>query len=209
MAERMGPFEGEAGSTRESIMQATYDALAKHGYADLTIQRIGDEFEKSKSLLYHHYDSKDDLLVDFLGFMLERMAEDIPFEEQADAYQQLLFAFDHVFENTLAPDRLDFIGAMTELRAQAAHDGSFLAQFTANETFIRSRIVEIIEDGIEEGTFREVDPERVAEALLTILDGAFLRYATVEAVDVDVVHEELDEYIRLRLLAEDYTPPDD
>jgi AcrR family transcriptional regulator len=208
MAERMGAFEGEPGSTREAIMQATYDALAEHGYADLTIQRIGDEFEKSKSLLYHHYDSKDDLLIDFLSFMLKQMAEDIPFEEQPDAYQQLVFAFDHVFENLLTPDRLDFIGAMTELRAQAAHDGSFREQFTANETFIRSRIVEIIQDGIEEKTFCEVDPQRVADTLLTILDGAFVRYTTIEDVDIDVVHEELNEYIRLRLLADGYDAAD-
>jgi len=209
MPKRMGPFEGEPESTREAIMQATYDALANHGYADLTIQRIGDEFEKSKSLLYHHYDSKDDLLIDFLGFMLERMAEDIPFEEQPDAYQQLTFAFDHVFENMLSPDRLGFNGAMVELRAQAAHDEAFRERFTANETFIRSRIVEIIEDGIEEGTFREVDPDRVAAMLMTVLDGAFIRYATIDDVDIDEVHAELDECIRLRLLAEDYDAADD
>ena len=37
--------------TRAAIMEATFEALSKHGYADLTIQTIADEFEKSKSLL--------------------------------------------------------------------------------------------------------------------------------------------------------------
>jgi AcrR family transcriptional regulator len=204
MAERMGAFEGEPGSTREAIMQATYDALAEHGYADLTIQRIGDEFEKSKSLLYHHYDSKDDLLVDFLGFMLEQMEEDVPFEDQPDAYRQLGFAFDHVFGETLAEDRRAFIGALVELRSQAAHDDAFRQQFTANERFLRNRLVAIIEAGMEAGIFREVDPDPVADMLLTVLDGTFLRHTTVEDADIDAIHDELDEYVRLRLLADDY-----
>lgn len=203
MPERMKPFEGEPASTREAIMQATYDALAKHGYADLTIQRIGDEFAKSKSLLYHHYDSKDDLLVDFLGFMLEQMTEDVPFEEQPDAHQQLLCAYDHVFEDLLSDERVAFIRALVELRAQGAHDGTFREQFTANETFLRSRMVEIVEQGIAEGTFREVDAGRIADMLLTIVDGAFVRQTTVEGADLDAVHEEVNEYIRLRLLPDD------
>jgi AcrR family transcriptional regulator len=203
MPERMEPFEGEPDSTREAIMQATYDALATHGYVDLTIQRIGDEFAKSKSLLYHHYDSKDDLLIDFLGFMLERMAEDVPFEEQPDAHQQLGCAFDHVFGDLLSDERVPFIRALVELRAQGAHGEAFREQFTANEAFLRSRLTEIVEQGVAEGTFREVDPERVVDMLLTVVDGAFVRYTTVEDADLDAVHEELQEYIRHRLLADD------
>jgi AcrR family transcriptional regulator len=64
-------FDDEPADTREAIMQATYRALRAHGYARLTIQRIGDEFPKSKSLLYHHYDGKDDLLLEFLSYMLD------------------------------------------------------------------------------------------------------------------------------------------
>ncbi|MEF8774483.1 MAG: helix-turn-helix domain-containing protein, partial [Halobacteriales archaeon] len=56
-------FDADAEDTDEALMAATYRALCEHGYADLTIQQIGAEFEKSTSLLYHHYDGKDELLV--------------------------------------------------------------------------------------------------------------------------------------------------
>ncbi|MFB6179618.1 MAG: TetR/AcrR family transcriptional regulator [Halorientalis sp.] len=194
-------FDDEPASTREAIMQATYAALAKHGYADLTIQRISDEFDKSKSLLYHHYESKDALLVDFLGFMLERMEADVPIEEGETAYEQLMSAFQHVFGELFAEP--SFLRALLELRAQAATDETYRQQFTANEQFIRSRLTEIIQEGIDEGTFAPVDPDKTAEMLLTIIDGAILRQATIDDVDTDVVREELDAYIRFRLLAED------
>ena len=57
------------GDTRLEILAATYAAIDKHGYAALSVQHIADEFPKSKSLLYHHYDGKDDLLLDFLEFL--------------------------------------------------------------------------------------------------------------------------------------------
>ncbi|WP_144427216.1 TetR/AcrR family transcriptional regulator [Halolamina pelagica] len=72
------PFLANPETTRESIMRATYLALCEHGYAGLTIQRIGECFEKSKSLLYHHYDDKDELLLAFLQFMLEEHESSVP-----------------------------------------------------------------------------------------------------------------------------------
>ncbi|PSP70021.1 TetR/AcrR family transcriptional regulator, partial [Halobacteriales archaeon QH_9_66_26] len=56
--------------TQAAIMDATYRALCEHGYADLTIQTIADEFDKSKSLLYYHYDTKDEILIGLLDYLL-------------------------------------------------------------------------------------------------------------------------------------------
>ena len=201
MAPPMELFDDDSGSTREAIMQATYAALAKHGYADLTIQRISDEFDKSKSLLYHHYESKDALLVDFLGFMLEQMEADIPIEAQENAYEQLMSAFDHVFDELFS--EMDFLRALVEMRAQGASNETYRRQFTTNEQFVHGRLVDIIEDGIDEGTFRDVDAGRTAEMLGTIIDGAILRYATIDGTDLDVIRAELDEYVRRQLLAAD------
>jgi AcrR family transcriptional regulator len=203
MTEPPGLFESEPETTREAIMKATYEALSTHGYADLTIQRIADEFEKSKSLLYHHYDSKDALLVDFLAYVLERLEDTIPIEEDADADTQLAVAFDHVFSTLLAEPRDDFKRAMLELRAQAAHDDTYRTQFTDNDAYTHSQLVDIIATGVEEGVFRDVDPDRTATMILTIIQGMLLRDATTTDDDRAAVREELAAYIETRLLAED------
>ena len=44
--------------SKKEIMEATYEALCKHGYAELSIEKIADEFDKGKSLIYYHYDDK-------------------------------------------------------------------------------------------------------------------------------------------------------
>ena len=182
-------------------MEATYRALCTHGYANLTIDRIGREFSKSKSLLYHHYDGKDDLLVDFLEFLLERFESRVVFDESDDAYARLQSLFDKVLDPSLPVDARDFTSAMIELRAQAAHDEAYRAQFDRTDELFRARIEDIVSQGIESGTFREVDAEQVASFVHTLLDGVMLERVTAERPDVEHVRAELDGYVERRLLA--------
>jgi AcrR family transcriptional regulator len=196
-------FDEEPADTREAIMQATYRALCEHGYAGLTIQRIGDEFPKSKSLLYHHYDGKDELLLDFLSFMLDRFEETIPDREYDDAREHLEAILDHAVPADPDPERAEFRAAMVELRAQAATDEAYREHFTRNDRFFRERFATVVTQGIEEGVFREVDPERVAALLLATVHGAMQEEATTDATEAERVRAELRTYVESRLLAAD------
>ena len=49
--------DAAAGSdTPEGVTEATCRALCEHGYADLTMQDIADESNKSTAALHYHYD---------------------------------------------------------------------------------------------------------------------------------------------------------
>lgn len=196
----------EPDTTREAIMHATYVALCEHGYADLTIQRIADEFPKSKSLLYHHYDDKDDLLLSFLQYMLDEFQTGVPEPEYATAREQLQGVLDHILPDELEPDREAFLAAMIELRAQAAHDPDYRAYFSRHDAFFCDRLRTIIDRGIAEEVFRPVDPEPVAEVVLTIIEGAMLRRSTAQLDDaLPTLRAEIDAYIDQRLHAKDPT----
>ncbi|MFC6903801.1 TetR/AcrR family transcriptional regulator [Halalkalicoccus tibetensis] len=191
-------FNGDPEGTREELMQATYRALREHGYADLTIERIGEEFEKSVSLVYHHYGGKDELLVDFLGFMLEEFEAASDVDDDADPRERLWTALDRARSGPLDEDA-EFTSALTELRVQAAHDPAYREQFDRTDRLFRERYAEIIRSGIERGVFREVDPESVADLLVTTVDGAILQVATTDR-PVDPALDELEAYVRTRLL---------
>jgi len=197
-------FLEDPSDTRDAIMRATYFALCKHGYADLTIQRIADEFPKSKSLLYHHYDGKDDLLLDFLEFMLEQQKERIPAKRSSGSPRDHLNAiFDRVFVSPIPDDYRDFSRAMVELRAQAAHDEKYRNHFTRSDDFFREVITRVIQSGIDEGTFHEVDPEQVTEFLLMTITGAMTKRVTTNNETLETARDELDAYVRFRLLADE------
>lgn len=189
-------------STREEIMRATYFALCEYGYAALTIQRIGKEFPKSPSLIYHHYDGKDELLLDFLSFMLERFENTVPFEDADGSDDHLDAILDHMFVSSLPEKRRQFSEAMVELRAQAAHDERYRDHFTRHDRFFTDRIAAIVASGIEDGVFTEVNPESVATMLVTTFNGSMVQRVTSEEETVTTIRTQLDEYLRSVLLGE-------
>ena len=185
--------------TRTDIMRATYVALTKHGYADLTIQRIADEFAKSKSLLYHHYDGKDAILVDFMGFLTDRLVAEIDATSDAHPRQRLDELFDRLIPVAAAEERCEFDRVYVELRAVAAHDAAFRAKFTETDHAVRDRLADIIRDGIETGTFRDCNPVRIAEFLLATTLGTLMGRATSDDQWLENIRTELDAHIDARL----------
>ncbi|ELY65544.1 TetR/AcrR family transcriptional regulator [Natrinema versiforme] len=196
------PFQSAPDETHTEIMHATYAALRKHGYADLTIQRIGAEFPKSKSLIYQHYDGKDELLVAFLEFLLERLEADVPTDGFSDAREHLQELLDHSLPESPESDHTEFMSTVTELRAQAAHDDAYREQFTRTDDFFREHIADIVRRGIEQGVFRDVNPEQTAAFIATTIYGAQNQRATTNSDDpILAARRELEEYVRIRLSA--------
>lgn len=185
-------------------MAATYEALQEHGYADLTIKQIGESFPKSTSLIYHHYEGKDELLRDFLGYLLEHFETSVPKDEYPDARAHLEALLAHLLADELPPERESFTAAMVELRGQAASDPDYREHFDRSTAYFHDRLVQIITDGQAEGVFRDdVDPASVAALLLATIDGTrFQRVTTEDAVDVGQVRAELEAYVETRLVEE-------
>ncbi len=195
-------FPAEPDGTEAALMRATYDALCEWGYADLTIQRIGDEFPKSKSLIYQHYNGKDELLRSLLTYLLDRFETQFPENVSSDPVECLL----EILEYTVAPggdtDRTKFRSAIIELRAQAAHDEAYRRHFSHSDQVFHSHLAGVIEAGIETGAFRAVDPEREGALLLSILNGAMLQRATTDRTDlIETVHDAVTNHVEDNLLA--------
>lgn len=197
------PFPESPSETKTAIMRATFDALVEYGYAGLTIDRIDEFFPKSKSLLYHHYEGKDDLLLDFLEQLIEEYEGSFGHDDEADAYTRLTRILDGVAEPTMNDEDVAFTRTLVELRAQAAHDAAYREHFTTSGRFFRDRIADIVADGIEEGVFREVDPDQVAATIHTMATGVMTERVTDDDPHIRAVRDELDAYVEARLLADE------
>ncbi|ADQ68758.1 transcriptional regulator [Halogeometricum borinquense DSM 11551] len=189
------PFLDSPGGTREEIIRATYLALCEYGYADLTIQRIGEQFPKSKSLIYHHYDGKDELLLDFLEFALDRFEGLVPFDDADSAGEHLDSILDHVLATPLSPERRQFATAIVELRGQAAHNPRYRDHFTCHDQFFHDQIAAIIEAGIEDGEFNAVSADVFAWFLVTVINGAMTQRVTSDADTTAMVRAQIDRCI--------------
>ena len=172
------PF-AEPSDTRQAILGAAFRALCEHGYANVTIQRIGDEFDKSPSLVYHHYDGKDDLLIDLLGFLLDAFeasvadgpvteppgedaaaaGEDAPEMAPEEAFDRsareqldgyLTAAVDPAsLDDAYAPDER-FVTVMTELRSQAASDEAYRDHFDRSDRVFGEYLERLVREAAAE-----------------------------------------------------------
>ncbi|PSP44495.1 TetR family transcriptional regulator [Halobacteriales archaeon QH_10_70_21] len=170
-----------AAETRERIMDGTHRTLCDRGYASLTMQDIADECDCSTSLLHYHFDTKEDLLVELLAHLLDRFEERVssagpeaPRDQLVDLVDLFLFGDERSLEEHRA-----FHTALLELRAQAPHNEAFRDQLAENDARVHATVAAVIERGIDDGSFRNVDAARTAAHLLAAIQGARIRWVTL------------------------------
>lgn len=166
--------------TEAAIVEAAYRALCANGYADTTISAIAAEFEKSKSLLYYHYDDKEALLEDFLRFMLDRLESDLTATADGDPEERLWAVLDRLLPPELDEEGMRFRRALLEIRANAPHSETFHERFSRSDEVILGLLADALRAGTETGVFRPVDPEETAEFLYATAYGGLERAVTLD-----------------------------
>ena len=191
-------------TTREEILAATYRSLRRHGYADLTIQKIGDELEQSPSLIYHHYEDKDALVLACLEYLLDHFEDELGRGSIEDPRERLEGLLDWGFGSAMSDEWQAFMQTVLELRVQAIHDAAYREHFTRSDRVFTESIASIIRAGVASGEFRECDPTAVAETLQLLYFGRALRLASTAdeleewAADVQL---EIQQYLETRVYA--------
>jgi AcrR family transcriptional regulator len=151
---------------RTDIIQAAAQIFRKKGYHAASMQDIANAVNVQKASLYHHIESKQDLLLSILDMALGLLIDDITVVVQSqvtteDKFRQAMHAY---------------IGRLTEDADLAA---VLLLEYRSLEPDVRAQHIarrdhyemiwrQIIREGMDEGIFREMDEALVAFAVLGI-----------------------------------------
>lgn len=160
------------------ILDATHRALREHGYAEVRMQDIADETDLSKAAIHYHYDCKHDLLLAFLDHLYEQFEARID-DPDGDTPAERL----HALVDALLVERSGtpaFRTALLEIKAQAPYDDAFRDRLRRFDDAFATAVGDLVVKGITDGTFRDdVDPDTVASALTTFMNGAQTRHVGV------------------------------
>jgi AcrR family transcriptional regulator len=170
-------MSGEAAAdqdSRDAIMRATYRALCEHGYAKLTMQDIADELDKSRSLLHYHYDTREDLLLAFVDNLVGWIDDRLEETAATDPRERLLAYVDQFMLDAGDDEHRDFLVALFQLRMQAVHNEQFREKLAHHYRKNVETAAEIIDNGVEQGVFHDVDPYETAETIYMAIEGARL-----------------------------------
>lgn len=169
MSGSFGSEESRPDST-DDIMSATFRALSKHGYASLSMQDIADEFDKSRSLLHYHYNTRDDLILAFVNNLIGHKADRLKEADTEGPPERLLEYLDQFTRRS--DRRRGFAVALFELRMQALHDDRLHEKLSQHYRQNIETAAGIIAEGVESGVFHPVDPHGTAEMLYNAIQGA-------------------------------------
>ncbi len=173
----------EPADTELAIMEATFEAVCKHGYADVTMQDIADEFDKSKSLLHYHHHTKEELFGAFLEHLVDQYEEKLDdLVEGVDSPNERLREFVNWF--TVGPEETERTSlhlALLEMRSQAQHNQKVREQFRRSDSLARAAITTLIKEGQAAGSFNpDADAAALAQLCFVTMDGARARQVTVD-----------------------------
>jgi AcrR family transcriptional regulator len=167
---------GETASTRQRILDAAVDRIAREGIDDVRIARIAMDAGVSAALVHYHFDSREALLAEALEHSYER-AGDVRMTEHSGAplpaAARLAAQIDACLP-TPGAQRQDWLlwvelwlraGRRPELRDTAAR------LYARLHAWFR----EVLDDGVACGELPATDTARAADRLLALLDGYGVR----------------------------------
>jgi len=179
-------------------MCATYRALCRHGYANLTMQDIADEWSKSKAALHYHYDTKHGLLLAFLEHLFESYTDRVADPGEGTPRDRLHALVAAALDPPQADVTRELRTALFEVKAQAPHDDAFRERLEQFDRYLHAEIRGVVGAGVEDGSFTDVDPDEAATLLVTLVNGAHSRRVAL-GTDADV-SEAIRSYIDEQLV---------
>jgi TetR/AcrR family transcriptional repressor of nem operon len=183
------------------ILEATYRALYRHGYADLTVKDIADETDRSTASIHYYYGSKETLFTEFLDFLYDRYTTQLATAEGNTPPEQLAT----LLEATLVDEPnagSQLRTAMLGMYAQAQYNDAIQDRLAKFDEYLFDRIETIVADGIDTGHFDDsVDPTVAAEFLVTAITGTQTRRATI-GHSPECVYETVTDYTETQLIAD-------
>lgn len=190
--------------TETQILEATFRALREHGYADLTLRKIAAEFEKSRALIYQHFRSKEELFAALVQYLIDRYETHLTVEAGGDARDRLER---YVEVGLFGPDdpgfdHWAFHAALLEFRVQGHHDEALREPLDRSYRRVLGIVVDILDDGIEQGVFREVDRTSAAQLIVGAVDAArMLRIVGVDEDAPETFHDAIRSFVLPNLYA--------
>lgn len=152
--------------TEKKIVDKAFELFVQNGYENTSIQDIINATGLSKGAIYHHFDSKESILLTVYDRLNERKVRElmkIVHSDQMNGRQKLEQLFMDSFQDE---ERVDFMTTIPSLLEQP----SFLTLHmkTTIHEIVPDFIYPVLKEGIEDGSIRCEYPLETAHALMAL-----------------------------------------
>ena len=161
--------------SRQKLITATINSIAKHGFADTTLARVSEGAGLSRGIVNFHFRSKDALFLEALRFLSREYQENWTraFDGAGPTAAEKLEAVLTVdFEPPLC--NRNRIAAWYAFYGEAKSRPTYMAECTERDQATFEAIIALCRTIVEEGGYSNLDPERTAWGLGAMGEGLWL-----------------------------------
>jgi TetR/AcrR family transcriptional repressor of bet genes len=161
--------------SRQKLLTATINSIAKRGFADTTLARVAEGAGLSRGIVNFHFRSKDALFLEALKFLSReyQAAWARAFDEAGPSAAEKLEAVLMVdFEPPISSRNR--IAVWFAFYGEAKSRPTYMATCTERDDVLYDALGEFCRTIIEDGGYRNLEPERVVEGLSAMADGLWL-----------------------------------
>lgn len=160
----------------EGIIRATYKVMARIGAQQLSLRQVGKEAKVSAAGLIYHFDSKDNLLLETMRWVLSRTVRrfEACFAEVDDPEEALTAFVDAIFVDAKA--NRDFYLSYLDLIQYGARNPSFRGLTELLREHSTESFAFVIRQGVETGHFDVDDIDLAAARARALVEGKFIQW---------------------------------
>lgn len=169
--------DGEALSPKEAhLVRSAYKMMGQKGMGGLSLQDVADEAGVSKAILPYYFESKENLILLTMRWVLARVAQRIreAIAEAEGAEAKAKAMIDAIFVSPESNRRFylvffDFLG-------YAARNDKFADVGATFHGICNGLYAEVVRLGQEEGVFNGTDAREAATVVRALVDGLFTQW---------------------------------
>jgi TetR/AcrR family transcriptional regulator, cholesterol catabolism regulator len=154
--------------SRDEIMLAAIQLFNQNGYHATSMQDIARSVSIKKPSLYHHFDSKEAILLAILDTGMEQLIQetDAIAASDMDCVDKLRAAI-HAHASMIAGNPQ---GAAVFLREDRGLGDGYLTQYVSRRDHFERTLRSIVQEGTDQDVFRPVDVAISVQALLGMVN---------------------------------------
>ncbi|SDL92786.1 DNA-binding transcriptional regulator, AcrR family [Catalinimonas alkaloidigena] len=172
---------------QKKIIKAFYRVAKKEGIENTSFAKVAKVLEMPPSLLVHYVNSKEELLLGLIDFILEKyraIYQPAP-QREGDALERLVSILDNIFSRKW--NRLIDDGVFYSCFALVFRDPRIRTKFRELHLVLRQWLAETIQACMDQGVLTVQDATHTADLIFVISDGA---YYYLSLIDDEAAYQE-------------------
>ncbi len=180
------------------LIRSAYQVMGRKGLSRFSLQDVADEAEVSKAILPYYFESKENLILLTMRWVLARVAQRIreAIGEVEAAEEKVSAMVDAIFVEPESNRR--FYLVFFDFLIHAARNDRFGDVSATFHEICNALYAEVVRAGQEEGVFNKTEAREAATVVRAMVDGLFTQW--VQDRDWEQSHEEYREVCKRSIL---------